>query len=89
MVIHNNSLSILKNIDNHFTLKPLSIGETDIYLGAKLSKITSTNGFCCCIMIPSKYVQEAEINCEIHMKEQCGGKYYLVNNAANPSSYHY
>ena len=44
MVIYHDSLSILKKIDKYFTFKPLSIGEPDIYLGAKLIKMTITNG---------------------------------------------
>ena len=43
MVIHHDSLSILKRINKYFTLKPFSIGEPDIYLGANLSKITMPN----------------------------------------------
>ena len=40
-------------------------------------------------MILSKYVQEAVINFETHLKEQCGGKYSLVKDVANPFAYHY
>ena len=45
MVIYHDSLSILKKIDKYFTLKPLSIGEPDIYLGRNLRKMKMTNDF--------------------------------------------
>ena len=89
MVIHIDSLSILKKIDKYSTLKPLSIGEPDIYLGVKLMKMTMANGVWCWSMIPSKYVQEAVRNCETHLRDQCVGKYSLVNDAYNPFDYHY
>ena len=89
MVIHNDSLIILKKIDKYFTLKPPLIGEPDIYPGANLRKMTMPNGVWCCSMIPSKYNQEAIRNCERHLKEQCGGKYSLVKDAANPFDYNY
>ena len=38
LVIHHDSLSILKRIDSYFKLKPASIGDPDIYLGAKSNK---------------------------------------------------
>ena len=89
MVIHHDSLSTLKNIDKYFTLKHSSIGDPDIYLCAKLRIMTIPNGVWCWIMSPSKYVQEAVSNCNTHLKEKCGGKYFLVKDATNPFAYHY
>ena len=89
MVIHHDSLSILKNIYKYFTLKHFPIGEPDIYLGAKLSKITMPNEVWCWSMSPYQYVQEAVRNSETRLKYQCGGKYYLVKYVANPFDYHY
>ena len=40
-------------------------------------------------MSPSKYVQEAVKNSEIHLKENYDGKYDLLSEAANHFSYHY
>ena len=59
MVVHHDAMSILERIDKYFTLKPTSIGDPDIYLGAKLRKMNLPNGVWCWIMSPSKYVQEA------------------------------
>ena len=89
IVIHYDSLSILNNIDKYLTFKPSLIGETDIYLGAKLRKMTITNSVWCWSIIPYKYFQEAVRNCETNMKDKCGGRYFLVKDAANPFSYYY
>ena len=64
MFIHNDSLIISKKINKYFTLKPSLIGETDIYLGTKVSKMTMPNSFWCWSMSPSKYIQEAVRNFE-------------------------
>ena len=69
MVINHDSLSILKKINEYFTLKPLSIGEPDVYLSANLRKMTIPNGVWCWSMSPSKYVQESVRNCETLLKE--------------------
>ena len=44
MVVHHAASIILTRIDKYLTLKASSIGETDIYLGAKLRKMTLPNG---------------------------------------------
>ena len=36
MVIHHDAESVLRRIDKYFKLNPSSIGNTDIYLGARL-----------------------------------------------------
>ena len=36
LVVHHNAMITLINIDKYFKLKPSSIGDPDIYLGAKL-----------------------------------------------------
>ena len=89
MVIHHDSLSILKNIDKYFTLKYSLIGDQDIYLGAKRMKITIPNNIWCWSMRPSKYVQKYIRICKTHLKDRCGGTYYLVKDVANPFAYQY
>ena len=73
LVIHHNSISILKRIDSYFKLKPSSIGDPDIYLGAKVKKMTLENGTWCWSLSPSKYVQEAVRNCEQALMDTNGG----------------
>ena len=84
MVIHHDALSILKGIDSYFKLKPASIGDPDIYLGAKVTKINLANGTWCWTLSPSKYVQEAVRNCEQALKETYGGTHKLPKHAPKP-----
>ena len=89
MIVHHDALSILEKIDKYFTLKPTSIGDPDIYLGAKLRKMNLPNGVWCWGMSPSKYVQEAVRNFETHLKEHCNGKYSIFKDSVNPFAYNY
>ena len=89
LIVHHAASGILDRIDKYFTLKPSSIGEPDIYLGAKPRKMKLPNDVWCWSMSPSKYVQEAVRNCEIHLIENYDGKYCLLKDARNPFAYHY
>jgi len=44
LVIHHDAMKTLMRIDKYFKFKPTSIGDPDIYLGAKLKKATCSNG---------------------------------------------
>ena len=46
-------------------MKDGSIGDPDIYLGAKLRKVQLDSGVDCWAMLPSKYVKEAVANAEV------------------------
>ena len=82
-MIHHDSLSVLKRIDLYFTLKPSSVGDPDIYLGAKVTKMNLSNGTWCWTLSPSKYVQEAVKNCEQALKD-LDRNYKLTEHAPNP-----
>ena len=60
--IHHDSMEVLKNLDKYFKLNPGSTGDQDMYLGAKLWRITLINGVVALGMIPSKYVRESAKN---------------------------
>ena len=57
LVIHHDSLTILKIIDSYFNLKPNCKGDPDMYLGAKGKIMTLEHGTWCWYLSPSKYVQ--------------------------------
>ena len=84
LVIHPDSLSVLKRVDSYFNLKPASIGDPDIYLGAKVTKMNLANGTWCWTLSPSKYVQEAVRNYEQALKDTYGGTHKLPRHAPNP-----
>ena len=83
-VVHHAASGIVDRIDKYFTLKSSSIGDPDIYLGANPRKMKMPNGDWCWTTSPSKYVQEAAKNCEMHLKENYVGKYCLMKDARNP-----
>ena len=69
LVVHHDAMTTLMKIDNYFKLKPSSIGDPEIYLGAKLNYTRAPNGVWCWTLSPSKYVQEACKNCKTFLKD--------------------
>ena len=59
LVVHPNAMTTLMKIDKYCKLKPSSIGDPDIYLGAKLKYPRAENGVWCWTLIPSKYFRFA------------------------------
>ena len=58
LMIHHDAMNALKQINKAFTLKPDSVGDPDIYLGAKFQTTKLKNGVIAYTLSPSKYVQE-------------------------------
>ena len=83
LVIHRDSLSILKIIESYFKLKPTSIGDSDIYFGAK-TKMNLANGTWCWTLSPSKYVQESVRKCKQALRYTYDGIHKLPKHAPNP-----
>ena len=74
LCIHHDAEKQLQQLDKFFPMKPGSIGDPDIYLGAKLRKVTLDNGVESWSLSPSKYVQEAVRNAETYLAENFGGQ---------------
>jgi hypothetical protein len=62
LCIHHDAVEQIRAIDKQFPLKKTSVGDPDIYLGAKLRKVVLENGVKAWSMSPSKCVQEAVSN---------------------------
>ena len=62
LIIHHDAMTTLKSIDKYFKLKPESMGDPDMYLGAKLRYHQAESGVWCWMLSPAKYVQEAAKN---------------------------
>ena len=77
-------MAVLNKLVKYFKLKPLSNGDPDMYLGAKLWRMTLRNGVVAWGMSPSKYVSEASKNCAKNVKDNFSGKYTLPVCAENP-----
>ena len=84
LVVHHDAMKTLMKIDKYFKLKPSSIGDPDIYLGANLKVTFAPNGVWCWTLSLSKYVQEACKNCETFLKNNFDGNYSLPKMAPNP-----
>ena len=84
MVIHHDAMPVLEEINKFMLLKPDSVGDPDIYLGAKVKRAQLENDIWCWTISPSKYVQEAVRNCENHIKNNFDEKYSFYKNAPNP-----
>ena len=65
--------STLESLDRYFQMKKGSIGDRDLYIGAKHRKITLHNGVQAWSTSPSKYIQEAVKNVEKYPHINCGG----------------
>lgn len=69
LCVHEDPDSILAEVDNYFLLKPNSIVELDVYLGAKLKLMQLENGVSVCRLSLSKYVKNAVQNCKKYVSE--------------------
>ena len=84
LCIHHDALSVLTEIDKYMPLKPTSVGDPDIYLGAKLKETQLPNGIYAWGMSPSKYVNQAVKNCQTYLTEKLNDRYRLPTRADNP-----
>ncbi len=65
-------------------MKPDSVGELDVYFGAKLKLMQLENGVWAWDLSPSKYVQEAICNCKKYIGGNLLKVYKLTRLAPNP-----
>jgi hypothetical protein len=84
LCIHHDAMSVLTQINNYLPLKLSSVGDPDIYLGAKLKETQLPNGIYAWGMSPSKYVGRAVKNCQTHLSVKLNGKYKIPTRADNP-----
>jgi hypothetical protein len=70
LAIDVDATAVLKRIDKYFKMKKGSIGDPDIYLGAKLKEHTLPNGVKAWGQSPSKYIQEAIKHAEEHLEQK-------------------
>jgi hypothetical protein len=65
-------------------LKPSLVGDSDIYLGAKLRQARLPNGVWAWGLSPSKYVAQVVKNCQTHLTKKLHDRYLLPTQADNP-----
>ena len=74
LAIDHDAKTRLLKVGKFFQMKPGSIADPDIYLGAKLKKVTLDNQVTAWSFSSSKYVQEAVKNVENYIKEKMDGR---------------
>ncbi len=85
LCIHHNPMSVINEINGYLPLKPSSVDNLEIHLGAKLKQTQLPNGVMAWGLSPSKYVVQAVKNCQIHLTKKLNGKYSIPARADNPS----
>ena len=73
LAIPHDAISVLKQLDNFFQMKTGSIGDPDIYLGAKLREVTLNDGVTCWSMSSAMYIKNAIRNVEEYIEEHRDG----------------
>jgi hypothetical protein len=89
LCVHHDSMSVLNPINGYMPLKPSSVGDPDIYLGAKLKLTQLGNGIWAWGLIPSKYVAQAVKNSAKHLTDKLNNHFRLPQRADNPFPYDY
>ena len=74
LCIHHDAQTSLEDLDRYFQMKENSIGDPDLYLGAKLRRTMLPNGVQAWAASPSKYIQEAVRNVEEYLHREHGGR---------------
>jgi hypothetical protein len=77
-------MPVRDKLDKYFMLKPSSVGDPSMDLGAKLKLTQMSNGVYAWGMSPTKYIKEAVSNCKKHLKLNYDGRYVLRTQAAYP-----
>jgi hypothetical protein len=84
LCIHHDPISVMNEINKYLPLKSSSVGDLDIYLGAKLKETQLPNVVMARGLSPSKYVVKAVKNCQLHLTEKLAGRYSIPARADNP-----
>ncbi len=84
LCIHHDPMSVMSEINGYLLLKPSSVGDPDIYLGAKLKQTQLPNGVMTWGLSPSKYIVQAVKNCQLQLTDKLNGKYSIPARAGNP-----
>ncbi len=84
LCIQHDHMSVMNEINGHLPLKPISVGDPDIYFGAKLKLTQLPNGVMAWGLSPSKCVVQAVKNCQLHLTAKLNGKYSIPARVDNP-----
>ena len=83
LCMHHDPMTILDQINGYMSLKPSSVGDPDIYLGAKLRQTHLPNGVWAWGLSPSKCITQAVKNCQTHLTKKLHDRYRLPPRSDN------
>jgi hypothetical protein len=83
LCMHHDPVTILYRINGYMSMTPSSVGDPDIYLGAKLRQTRLPNGVWAWGLSPSKYIAQAVKNCQTHLTKKLHNHYCLPPRADN------
>ena len=88
LICGHDAVQLLLEVDQYFKMKPDSIGDPDMYLGAKLRKTVLPNGVEAWSFSPRKYVQEAVRNFKLYLDKNMDERKLLKKASAPfPNNY--
>ena len=83
LVIGDDLEEVLKLVDKYFGLKPGSLADPNIYMGARVKLMALPNGFMEWLLSPSKYVQEAVNIVETYVKDKLREHWKIPKTSVN------
>jgi hypothetical protein len=89
LCVPHDPMSVLNLINGYMPLKPLLVGDPDIYIGAKFKLTQLDNAIWAWGLSPSKYVTQAVQNCAKHLTDKLNNPFCLPQWADNPFPYDY
>jgi hypothetical protein len=80
-------MQALREIDFYFKMKETSMGDPDLYLGAKVRQVVMPNGVYSWMLSPAKYIKEAVKNVEQYIQKRYGKQLPKKASAPFPRDY--
>jgi hypothetical protein len=84
LVVHHNATDVLLCLDKYFKMKPGSIGDPDVYLGATIKQMRLANGVMAWASSPSKYVRASVDAVTKYLTNLGDRRWSMPKKAANP-----
>jgi hypothetical protein len=84
LVVHHDAEDVLLRLDKYFKMKPGSIGDPDVYLGATIKQMCLANGVMAWASSPSKYVRASVDTVTNYLTNLGDERWSMPKKASNP-----
>jgi hypothetical protein len=84
LVVHHDAEDVLLRLDKYFKMKPGSIGDPDVYLGATIKQMRLANGIMAWASSPSKYVRASVDTVMKYLTNLGDARWSMPKKASNP-----